>query len=118
VGDTGKVQRERYWQGLVAEWRASSLSVNEFCRKRGIAPSSFWYWKKRSGCNSRGKDATVFLPIRVAQQPGAGSECSTGTLGTGPVEILVAGRYPVRVTGGFAPAVLDSVINVLENRAC
>ena len=113
----GKVQRERYWKGLVAEWRGSSLSVNEFCRRRGIAPSSFWYWIKRSRTKPTGHDGPVFLPVRLAPTD-CGSEHSAGVLGAGSIEILIAGRYPVRVSGGFAPAALDSVITVLEAHVC
>ena len=35
------------WRNLVAEQARSELSANVFCRSRGIAYSSFMYWRKR-----------------------------------------------------------------------
>ena len=40
------------------------------------------------------------------------------SLGGSTIEILVAGRYQVKVAGESTPAVLDSVITVLEGRIC
>jgi len=115
-GESRRV-KEKYWQGLVAEWQGSSLSVNEFCRKKGIAPSSFGYWRKRTRSKGQEQVARVFLPVRVSDAAGDRKDTAE-SYWNGRVEILVAGRYPVRVTGEFTPAVLDSVITVLEGRVC
>src|SRR3990172_13124226 len=35
------------WARIIAAQRQSSLTVVEFCRRRGIAKATFWYWRKR-----------------------------------------------------------------------
>jgi hypothetical protein len=37
----------RRWAKLIEAQRRSSLTVVEFCRRRGIAKATFWYWRKR-----------------------------------------------------------------------
>lgn len=112
-----KVRRERYWRGLWADWKASGQSLTEFCKRRGVAPSSFWSWSKRFAAKQSDQELPVFLPISLTpcsmeRQPQVDSH------GSSAIEILVAGRYQVKVAGEFTPAVLDSVITVLESRIC
>lgn len=112
-----KVRRERYWHGLWVDWKVSGLPLSKFCKREGVAPSSFWSWSKRFSAEERETEAPVFLPIRLAPcfvegQPQADNDDSSA------IEILVAGRYQVKVAGQFAPTVLDSVITVLERRVC
>jgi len=35
------------WAQVIATQRQSGLTVVEFCRRRGIAKATFWYWSKR-----------------------------------------------------------------------
>jgi hypothetical protein len=39
--------RRNYWSKLIAEQEASGLGVRPFCRERGMAEPSFYYWRKR-----------------------------------------------------------------------
>jgi hypothetical protein len=39
--------RRNYWGKLIAEQEASGLGVRPFCRERGMAEPSFYYWRKR-----------------------------------------------------------------------
>lgn len=104
------------WQQLVSKWQTSGLSMKQFCEGHGIAPSTFWRWKDRFSAHGKASGPAVFLPVKVAATLG-------GYLGgdnqlSGSIEILVAGKYPVRVTGNFGGAVLDSVITILERHVC
>lgn len=110
-----KVLRERYWHKLWTDWKASGQTLTEFCRRREVAPSSFWSWNKRFAVEEKKKGESVFLPIRLTPCSVVAQE---GTPGNSAIEILVADRYQVKVTGQFTPAVLDSVIAVLEGRIC
>jgi transposase-like protein len=42
--------------------KESGLSVRSFCSNEGIAPSTFYYWKKKIGNESNGKR---FIPLVV-----------------------------------------------------
>ena len=37
---------ERGWREQVGQWRASGLSVREFCLRRGLTEPTFHYWKR------------------------------------------------------------------------
>lgn len=115
--EMGKRLRDRQdWQRLVSRWQTSGLSMKQFCKENGVSPSTFWRWKDRvsAHCNTNG--LAVFLPVKVAATSG-GYPCGDNQL-SGSIEILVAGKYPVRVTGNFGGEVLDSVITVLERHTC
>jgi hypothetical protein len=48
--DVAQDQAKRaYWSKHVAAWRASGLSVSAFCRREGLKPSSFDYWRVQKG---------------------------------------------------------------------
>ena len=109
----GITKKERYWQESVTDWRESGLSIAEFCKQRGIAPSTFWYWKKWSEKNKDNEEA-LFLPVHVSQ-PSKDKQRQDHPENE-PIEILVGNKYVVRVTGTFVPTTLDGVLSVLEER--
>ena len=39
--------RAQHWAMVVQECAASGLSNREFCRQRGIAEKSFYYWQRK-----------------------------------------------------------------------
>lgn len=45
--------RKQEWKNAVEAWQASGLSIKKWCDERGMADSTFHYWKK------------VFLPPKV-----------------------------------------------------
>lgn len=46
---TGKTVEERsaYWRERIAEQERSGMSVQQFCREKGITEQSFYVWRKR-----------------------------------------------------------------------
>jgi len=37
---------ERQWRERMAVWRASRLSVHDFCQQRGLTEPTFHYWRR------------------------------------------------------------------------
>ena len=37
----------QFWRLVIESQAASGLSVNRFCEKEGISPSSFYQWRKK-----------------------------------------------------------------------
>ena len=37
---------ERQWRERMVGWRASGLSVREFCQRRGLTEPTFHYWRR------------------------------------------------------------------------
>lgn len=56
------------WSVAIAEWRASGLSAEEFCRRRGLVRSTFQWWRWRLGRESEEQPAASMpelLSVRV-----------------------------------------------------
>ncbi len=85
-------ERAVFWRELIGRQAESGVTVDEFCRRQQVSPSSFYDWRRRlagaarpigvaqSGRTARpaalARPATPrFLPVRVAEVP-ASSEPS------------------------------------------
>jgi hypothetical protein len=104
---------EKSWIPILADWKKSGLGIREFCRRRRLRESAFWFWKKelpdREGRRREHRrpkpagPALRILPVRVVNEPPSQA----------PLEVLVGGRA-VRIPGDFDPALLRKVLSVLE----
>jgi len=49
TNNTGKTAEERsaYWRERIAEHERSGMSVQQFCKERGVTEQSFYVWRKR-----------------------------------------------------------------------
>lgn len=111
----GPTVAEKSWIPILAEWKKTGLGVREFCRKRHLRESAFWFWKKELPDRERrrreqrqakpGGPALRILPVRVVKDASSGA----------PIEVLSGGRT-VRIPGDFDPGILRKVLSVLEGR--
>ena len=120
--------RERSWRRTVAEHARSGLSMAEFCRRRGLKPWTFRWWRRElsrrdhQAATDRGGRApgpstdlvlrSTFLPVQVVPDEPASPPETTS------VEIVLPDGPTVRVTRGFDPSTLKAVLSVLEARRC
>ncbi|MDA3822028.1 MAG: hypothetical protein PF450_05370 [Bacteroidales bacterium] len=61
------MQKESRFQELISLQEDSGLTVREFCSNQGIAPATFYYWRKKLK-NSKGKKD--FIPL-IVKAPGS-----------------------------------------------
>jgi len=58
--------RERFWRQTLSAWRSSGLSVREFCGRRDLTETAFYFWRKelrkRDGERS---PPPAFVPVSV-----------------------------------------------------
>lgn len=111
----GATAAERSWIPIVADWKKSGLGIRDFCRRRRLRETAFWFWKRELPDRERrrrelrqvkpAKPALRILPVRIVKEPVSGA----------PLEILSGGRT-LRIPGDFDPAVLRKVLGVLEGR--
>jgi transposase-like protein len=69
------VGRERLWRERVARWRASGLSVREFCGRHGLTEPTFYYWKREL----RVRDEAAAAPSTISALSGAASLSATSS---------------------------------------
>ena len=53
---------ESRYVGLITRQKESGLSVRHFCSNEGIAPATFYYWKKKLNPKRIGRE---FIPLVV-----------------------------------------------------
>ena len=69
------VKKQRYWQRTIGEAARSGMSIREFCRRRQVKESQFYWWQHQlkadgrregtmaSGGDGRASFALVHRPI-------------------------------------------------------
>jgi transposase-like protein len=120
--------KERSWRRTMAEHARSGLSIAELCRRCGLTPWTFRWWRQELA--RRDRQATT---DRADQAPDPSTELVLGSASlpvrveldepepppeTTPVEIVLPAGPAVRVKRGFDPRTLDAVLAVLEARRC
>jgi hypothetical protein len=71
VSREGRVERVRYWQGLIEEHSRSGLSVVEFCQERKIASTSFYQWRTKllREAEPAASQVPAILPVKLVSAP-------------------------------------------------
>lgn len=93
--------REVRWAKHLADWQHCGQSQRAFCAERGLALSSFRWWRKRLGGAKAPESAAAFLPIALqAQQPGAAAV----------IEVELRSRTRLRLEGEAALRALDRLV--------
>jgi hypothetical protein len=91
----------RQWAKLIEAQRHSSLTVVEFCQRRGIAKATFWYWRKRLVSAARKESGTKlaqrFLPVSILAPVAEHIEMSVDSM-------------HVRLAGTAAARVVDAIV--------
>jgi hypothetical protein len=91
----------KQWAKLIEAQRRSSLTVVEFCRRRGIAKATFWYWRRRlvsAAKNASGRElAQRFLAVPIVAPTAEHIEVSFDTM-------------RVRLHGAAAARVVDAIV--------
>ena len=104
---------ERQWRDRMSQWRASGLSVREFCQWRGMTEPTFHDWSRElrmldsaastaaMSSSSGKKSRPVFVQLMVLSTATLAVEvrCPSGHVGPGRPPISVPGVMRVGVVG-------------------
>ena len=89
------------WTRIIEAQRQSGLTVVEFCRRRGIAKATFWYWRKRLVTTAKqaqvAKPTHRFLAVPIVAPVAERIEVDLGTM-------------RVRLDGAGAARVVDAIV--------
>lgn len=89
------------WARIIEAQRQSDRTVVEFCRRRGIAKATFWYWRKRLATTAKqdlvAKPAQRFLAVPLVAPVAERIEVDLGTM-------------RVRLDGAGAARVVDAIV--------
>ena len=96
------------WAKIIAAQRQSDRTVVEFCRRRGIAKATFWYWRKRLATTEKqervAKPVQRFLAVPIVAPAAAHIEVELGTL-------------RIRLEGLAATRVIEAIVGRIDTGA-
>jgi len=98
-------QRRQEWEKRIAEYRASGLSVRDWCAANGVKPDRLWYWLRRTRQTLETK-STMWVPVEL-------SSVFPGEQGSDGLVVKV-GKASIEVRPGFDPDLLSTVVRVLS----
>ena len=96
------------WAKIIEAQRQSPLTVVEFCRRRGIAKATFWYWRKRLVTAKKQElivnPAQRFLAVPIVAPATTHIEVELGTL-------------CLRLEGLAAARVIEAIVGRIDTGA-
>ena len=104
--------KERYWRGLLRQWRRSGLTAREFCDHQGISQPSLYAWRREIAQRDQQVTTTpqatppTFLKLAVEAAPSSA------------LEVVLADGRLLRVHSGCDPELLRQVLRLLEEPSC
>jgi hypothetical protein len=109
------VEKARFWQATIREATRSGVSIREFCRRRKLHESQFYWWQRRLSVRRlTGKERTQRASgpasfALVSDEPGA---TDAG------IELVLAGGRRLRIARGVDEATLRAVLAAVEPEGC
>jgi transposase-like protein len=74
MGKFGRQERVAYWRQVLAEQRASGLTVKAYCQLHKIAVPSFYQWRRKLQSGDETEVAAGFVPVRLVTNSSPGSK--------------------------------------------
>jgi hypothetical protein len=96
-------RKEQQWRRWIENWQSSGLSVRAFCARHGLAPPTFYAWRRELRRRDAGQLA--FVPVWVMPDPGPARD--------GHVDVVLRDGRTVRVGPGFDAPTWRQVLAVL-----
>ena len=115
-GGQRDVGKERRWQQTIHEAARSGLSIREFCRRRRVKESQFYWWQRRLKENQR--------PRGVPRRVDNGKEASFALVSNDPgaadagIELVLQDGRRLRISRGVDEQTLRAVLAAVEPAGC
>lgn len=98
----GAESKRAYWVNRVSEWRDSGQTQKAFCAQRGVALSTFQWWRTKLARGPKSKTAPVsFVPVSIDADDGR-RDCA--------IEVELRSRTRLRLEGEAALRALDRLV--------
>jgi hypothetical protein len=116
--DLLRCEREKKWRAHLAAWQRSGLSQAAYCRREGLTPSEFSWWKCRLARSAEQKQALLvpagqaggtFVPFQL---PGLVVESKSA-----PCEVVLKNGRRLWIESGAAPEWIAALARALEQVA-
>lgn len=91
----GAAGKRGLWEKRIAEWQRSGQSQRVFCAQRGLALSTFQWWRRQARRREATRTTPAFLPI---------------AMGVSAVEIELRSRTRMRFEGEAALRAVEHLV--------
>jgi hypothetical protein len=98
------VAKRALWSRRIGQWKGSGLTQRAFCAKRGLALSTFQWWRRRLADADGRPSHAVFLPLPVNSGPASVSGASV-------VEVELRSGTRLRFEGEAAQLAVRSLVS-------
>jgi hypothetical protein len=88
------------WEKRIGAWERSGQSQRVFCAKRGLALSTFQWWRAKLRRAKAPASSAPFLPLALGTTPSAGAS----------IEVELRSKTRLRLEGEAALRALESVV--------
>ncbi len=110
------VEKARYWQKTIREAVRSGMSIREFCRRRRLKESRFYWWQRK--LKSGREDRTLRRPgVHGGAASFALVSDDTGATDAG-IELVLGDGHRLRIRQGVDEETLRAVLAALEPSRC
>jgi hypothetical protein len=115
-GKKRDIEKERQWKKTIREAARSGLSTREFCRRRQLKESQFYWWQRRLKAT---RQPTTKRKPRVNGEPTSFALVSDepGAIDAGIELVLNDGRR-LRIRKGVDEETLRAVLAAVANPEC
>ena len=93
-------QPRKDWEGLIARWRTSGMSMLAYCREHHISYTQLVRWRRRIEGEAAAKPLTLIPMVPKAS--------------TGGIVVRLPGGVRIEVERGFDAGLLAAVVRALE----
>lgn len=113
VNREGRVERVRYWQGLIEEHSRSGLSVVEFCQERKIASTSFYQWrtKLQREAERAASQIPAILPVKLVSAPVEQPKAAARSC----IQVFTPSGVSLTISGSATEAELVKVLRAIDS---
>ena len=108
--------KHRRWQRTIGEAARSGLSIREFCRRRKLTVSHFYWWQRRLGMDVRRR---LSRKAGGGQSPGSFALVSDDAAATDAgIELMLGDGRRLRIHKGVDGETLRAVLAAMESDQC
>ena len=108
-------EKARYWQQRLGEAARSGISIQEYCRRRRLKESQFYWWQRRLHLGRR--EGAGPRPT-VNGQAASFALVSEDAASDAGIELMLSGGRRLRITKGVDEETLRTVLAALEPAGC
>ena len=109
-------KKARYWQQTVGQAARSGLSIREFCRRRRLKESQFYWWQHR--LKMCGPERTMFKPGLKGEPASFALLSDEAVMSEAGIELILGNGRRLHIRNGVDEGTLRAVLAALEPRGC